>query len=178
VVQVIIWPKTVRFQRVLGKNCGGTPAAKPVSRYMLTIEQSRVEEKIIPLFTETTLDLRFPCGLLGFEQVKEFKLHAFSDLHPFLWLEAVNGDGLCFLVVPPSYVVESYQLELSDEDTAFLSLANPNDALVLNIATFHPDSSMTINLKGPIIYNRFTNVARQIVPKNASALSIKHPLGN
>jgi flagellar assembly factor FliW len=145
---------------------------------MLTIEQNRVEEKIVPLFTETTLDLRFPSGLLGFEQVKNFKLHAYSDLHPFLWLEAINGNGLCFLVVPPSYVVESYQIELSDDDVAFLGLTGPEDAVVLNIATFHPDSSITVNLKGPIVYNRQSKVGRQIVPKNASVLSIKHPLGN
>ena len=145
---------------------------------MLTIQHNRVEEKIIPLFTETAVDLRFPCGLLGFEQVKQYKLHAFPDLHPFLWLEAQDGNGLCFLVVPPSYVVEFYSIELSDEDVGFLGLSEPDDALVLNVATFHPDASITVNLKGPIVYNRHTFVARQVVPKNAAALSIKHPLGN
>lgn len=161
---------------------GGKPAgigdARLFLAHMLTIEQNRVEEKIIPLFTETTIDLRFPCGLLGFEQVKEFKLHAYSDLQPFLWLEAINGNGLCFLVVPPSFVVSAYQIELTDDDVAFLGLDDPDDAVVLNIATFHSDASITVNLKGPIIYNKFTHVARQIVPKNASVLSIKHPLGN
>ena len=145
---------------------------------MLTIQQNRVEEKIIPLFTETASDLRFPCGLLGFEQVKNYKLHAFSDLHPFLWLEGQSGNGLCFLVVPPSYVVEFYHIELSDEDVGFLNLSDPDDAVVLNIATFHPDGSITVNLKGPIVYNRHALIARQVVPKNAAALSIKHPLGN
>ena len=145
---------------------------------MLTIEQNRVEEKIIPLFTETTLDLRFPCGLLGFEQIKNYQLHAFPDIHPFLWLEAQDGNGLCFLVVPSPYVVESYHIELTDEDVNFLGLSVPEDAAVLNIATFHPDGSITVNLKGPIVHNRNTMVARQVVPKNAAALSIKHPLGN
>ena len=145
---------------------------------MLTIEQNRVEEKIIPLFTETTLELRFPCGLLGFEQIKNYKLHAFPDIHPFLWLEAREGNGLCFLVVPSSYVVDSYHIELTDEDVSFLGLSDEEDAVVLNIATFHPDGSITVNLKGPIVHNRHSLVARQVVPKNASALSIKHPLGN
>lgn len=145
---------------------------------MLTIQQNRVEEKIIPLFTETVVELRFSCGLLGFEHIKQYKLHAFPDLHPFLWLEGQGGNGLCFLVVPPSYVVEFYQIELSDEDVSFLDLSEPADAVVLNIATFHPDGSITVNLKGPLVYNRHTFVARQVVPKNAAALSIKHPLGN
>ncbi len=145
---------------------------------MLTIQQNRVEEKIISLFTETAVELRFPCGLLGFEHIKHYKLHAFPDLHPFLWLEGQEGNGLCFLVVPPSYVVESYQIELSNEDVSFLDLKLPGDAVVLNVATFHPDGSITVNLKGPLVYNRNTLVARQSVPKNASTLSIKHPLGN
>lgn len=145
---------------------------------MLTIQQNRVEEKIIPLFTETVVELTFPCGLLGFEQIKQYKLHAFPDLHPFLWLEGQEGNGLCFLVVPPSYVVEFYQIELSDEDVSFLELREPADAVVHNVATFHPDGSITVNLKGPLVYNRHTFMARQVVPKNAAALSIKHPLGN
>jgi flagellar assembly factor FliW len=145
---------------------------------MLTIQQNRVEEKIIPLFNETVLDLQFPCGLLGFEQVKTYRLHSFADLHPFLWLEGQSGNGLCFLVVPPSYVVESYSVELTDDDVEFLGLSSPDDAMLLNIATFHPNGSITVNLKGPIIYNRTTLIARQVVPKNAATLSIKHPLGN
>lgn len=145
---------------------------------MLTIQQNRVEEKIIPLFAEAAVDLRIPCGLLGFEQIKSYRLHAFPDIHPFLWLEAQEGNGLCFLVVPPPYVVEFYQIELSDEDVGFLGLSEPEDAVVLNIATFHPNGSITVNLKGPIVYNQHTLVARQVVPKNAASLSIKHPLGN
>jgi flagellar assembly factor FliW len=145
---------------------------------MLTIQQNRAEEKVIPVFSEAALEVRFPCGLLGFEQVKQYKLHAFPDLHPFLWLEGQDGNGLCFLVVPPSYVVEYYQIELSDEDVNFLGLEEPEDGVVLNVATFHPDGSITVNLKGPLIYNRNTLVARQVVPKNAATLSIKHPLGN
>ncbi|MBM3832076.1 MAG: flagellar assembly protein FliW [Verrucomicrobia bacterium] len=145
---------------------------------MLTIQHNRVEEKIIPLFTETALDLRFPCGLLGFEQIKSYKLHAFPDIHPFLWLEGQSANGLCFLVAPPSCVVEFYHIELSADDVSFLNLTEPDDAVVLNIATFHPDGSITVNLKGPIVYNKYALIARQVVPKNASILSIKHPLGN
>ena len=145
---------------------------------MLTIEQNRVEENVIPLFTENAIELRVPCGVLGFEQVKEYKLHAFPDIHPFLWLEAVGGGELCFLVVPPQHVVESYNIELSDEDVAFLGLESDEEAVVLNIATFHPDGSITVNLKGPIVYNKRSLLGRQVVPRNAATLSIKHPIGN
>lgn len=146
---------------------------------MLTIEHNRVEERSAPVESQASpVSLEFPCGVLGFENVKHYRLHAFADTHPFLWLESQEGNGLCFLVVEPSYVVESYQIELTDEDVGFLELKDPKDAAVLNIATFHPNGAVTVNLKGPIVYNKHTFVARQVVPKNATSLSIKHPLGN
>ena len=146
---------------------------------MLTIEQNRVEEQIAPAAVQTSpVRLDFPCGLLGFENIKEYRLHAFPDTHPFLWLESKDGDGLCFLVVEPTYVVNSYQIELTDEDVGFLDLKVPEDAIILNIATFHSNGAITVNLKGPLVYNRHTLVGRQVVPKNAPSLSIKHPLGN
>jgi flagellar assembly factor FliW len=145
---------------------------------MLTIQQNRAEKNVIPLVKESALPLRFPGGLLGFEEIKEYKIHPFPDLHPFLWLEGQSNAGQCFLVISPSYAVESYQIELSDEDVEFLELKEPEDAVVLNIATFFPDGSITVNLKGPVIYNRHTLTARQVIPKNAAALPINHPISN
>ena len=146
---------------------------------MLTIEHNRLEERIIPAAVPSSpVTLEFPCGILGFEHVKQYRLHAFADTHPFLWLEAQDGDGLCFLVAEPQYLVDSYQIELTDEDVSFLDLKDPADAAVLNIATFHSNGAVTVNLKGPLVYNRHTFVGRQVVPKNATSLSIKHPLGN
>jgi len=37
---------------------------------------------------------------------------------------------------------------------------------------------VTVNLKGPIIFNQQTGKARQIVPLNAAELSLSHPMGN
>ena len=45
-------------------------------------------------------------------------------------------------------------------------------------ATWHPDESVTVNLKDPIIYNEKTRQARQVVPKKAAELSLAHPMGN
>jgi len=50
--------------------------------------------------------------------------------------------------------------------------------VVLNIATYHPDETVTVNLKGPIVYNQVTKAARQVVPRNAADLSLAHPVGN
>jgi flagellar assembly factor FliW len=146
---------------------------------MLTIENKRTETgspadaKVVEMGTE----LYFPSGLLGFELNKQFELFIDPELSPYQWLKGMDADQ-SFLVIPPSYVVENYSIDLADEDVALLGLENPNDAMVLNIATYHVDETVTVNLKGPLVYNKNTNSARQVVPRNAADLSLAHPMGN
>lgn len=146
---------------------------------MLTIEQNRAKASQT---TETTpavesVDLTFPSGLLGFEGNKQFKLLSDVDLAPYKWLKGMDADQ-SFLVIPPPFATATYSVVLSDEDVACLGLNNPGDAVVLNIATYHPDETVTVNLKGPIVFHKETRVARQVVPLNASQHSLAHPMGN
>jgi flagellar assembly factor FliW len=150
---------------------------------MITIEKTRTEgpvqvpdrEGLAP--AETGVELHFPAGLLGFEANEHFRLIRDEDLEPYQWMKGLD-DEQAFLVIPPGYVVDNYNIEISDEDQALLNLKNPDDAMVLNIATWHPDETVTINLKGPIVYNKDTLQARQVIPLNALDLSLAHPMGN
>ena len=146
---------------------------------MLTIENKRTEtgSPTDAKAVETGSELYFASGLLGFELNKQFELITDPELSPYQWLKGMDADQ-SFLVIPPSYVVENYSIDLADEDVALLGLENPNDAVVLNIATYHVDETVTVNLKGPIVYNTNTKAARQIVPRNAADLSLAHPMGN
>jgi flagellar assembly factor FliW len=38
------------------------------------------------------------------------------------------------------------------------------------------DGRATINLKGPIVLNRQTLIAKQVIPLNATTYSVAHPL--
>ena len=146
---------------------------------MLTIENKRTatgtltEAKAV----DKGAALYFASGLLGFEMNKQFELITDPELSPYQWLKGMDADQ-SFLVIPPSYVVENYSIDLADEDVALLGLENPNDAVVLNIATYHVDETVTVNLKGPLVYNTVTKAARQVVPRNAADLSLAHPMGN
>ena len=146
---------------------------------MLTIENKRTEtgSPTDAKAVETGSELYFASGLLGFELNKQFELVTDPELSPYQWLKGMDADQ-SFLVIPPSYVVENYSIDLADEDVALLGLENPDDAVVLNIATYHVDETVTVNLKGPIVYNTSTKAARQIVPRNAADLSLAHPMGN
>ena len=146
---------------------------------MLTIENKRTEtgSPTDAKAVETGSELYFASGLLGFELNKQFELITDPELSPYQWLKGMDADQ-SFLVIPPSYVVENYSIDLADEDVALLGLENPDDAVVLNIATYHVDETVTVNLKGPIVYNTVTKAARQVVPRNAADLSLAHPMGN
>ena len=127
----------------------------------------------VPVKTENVIHM--PAGLLGFENVKRFVLLTSPEEAPFSWLQAVGDPNLAFLVVSPFEAVPDYQPDLSDEDAKYLGLKNPEDALIYNIVTLRQGEA-TMNLKGPIVINKFTLRGKQVVLQNASAWSVRHPL--
>lgn len=125
--------------------------------------------------TEAT-ELRLPGGLLGFEPMKDYLLIANPDEQPFLWLQVKNDPTLAFVVVDPFLVAPDYQPDIPQADVESIGLNEAGDALLLNIVTVHGQTRATVNLKGPIVINRHTRVARQVVIANAVEYSVKHPL--
>ena len=123
---------------------------------MLTLQENKAQRKIESQEVSFPLSLAFPSGILGFEEIKEYALQPLPDLEPFFWMEGGNESKQAFLLVPPSHVLETYSIEVSQEDVDFLSLQNTEDALIFNIVTYGPNQTMTVNLKGPILVNRHT----------------------
>ena len=120
--------------------------------------------------------IQMPLGLLGFEQFKRFALVTNPSEEPFLRLRAVDDPKLAFLVLSPFVVLPSYQPEIADEDAQFLSLKGPEDTLIFNVVTVRSAQQVTVNLKGPIVLNRRTLRAKQVIPLNAPDYSVAHPL--
>lgn len=134
------------------------------------------EQTALTIKSENVIEL--PSGLLGFEQIKKYVLLSTPEEAPFLWLQMLDDPNLAFLVVSPCAVVADYQPEISDEDSEYLGLQSPRDAIVFNIVTTRQDTKTTVNLKGPIVINRFTLVGKQLVPKNAADYSLTHELAD
>lgn len=122
--------------------------------------------------------VNLPDGLVGFPEYKSFDLLFVPDQLPFIWLRLHGPDPLHFVVIEPTGIIPDYEVELFDEDAAFLGISSSADAMVLNIVTVRPglQSSATVNLTGPIIVNRRTGVAKQCVLANYSRYSAHHPL--
>ena len=55
-------------------------------------------------------------------------------------------------------------------------LTDPEDAMILNIVTLRPEGQASVNLKGPIVVNRHTLRAKQVIPTNAVDYILRHPI--
>jgi flagellar assembly factor FliW len=138
---------------------------------MTGLETSDLE--CVPVNSENVIHM--PSGLLGFENLKRFIVLSNPEEAPFSWLQVIDDNSLAFLVLPPFEAIPEYQPELSDDDVTYLGLKKAEDALIYNIVTLRPGNA-TINLKGPIVINRFTLRGKQVVLQNASKWSVRHPL--
>lgn len=120
--------------------------------------------------------LRMPDGLLGVESCQQVRLTTRPEEAPFLWLEWVDGSKTALLAMPPSILYPTYQPEIGPNDAKCLGVNTPADAWMLNLVTLYQDGRATINLQGPIVINRKSLVARQVVPVNVLHFNLHHPL--
>ncbi len=134
-----------------------------------------IETETLPVEARRDL-VRMPNGMLGFEHIKNYVLSTNPEEHPFAWLQVQDDTALAFVVVDPFIALPSYQPDIPQVDVEFLNLKNPDDALLLGIVTIHNDQRASVNLKGPIVINRHTHVAKQVIIANAAAYSVTHPL--
>lgn len=121
--------------------------------------------------------VHMPDGMLGFEHCKRFVLLEDDPNTPLKWLQAVEDPGIAFIVVNPLDFVPDYNFDLSDEDAGTLSLASPEQAVVLTTVSVHTeDEKVTTNLLGPIVINSSTLDAKQVVLQD-DRYGTKHLIG-
>jgi flagellar assembly factor FliW len=120
--------------------------------------------------------LQIRSGLLGFEKYQQYVLTGKTEELPFLWLTSVEKPELKFLVVPSAKAVADYRPEINDADVKLLNLNSSSDAMVLNIVTLRGNGQATINLKGPVVFNRHTLQAKQVILVNAAKYDTQYPL--
>jgi len=122
--------------------------------------------------------IEFPGGIVGFPQFTRAEIVYQPEQLPFMWLRGTEGEPISFLVVEPAGLVPDYELELSDADVEFLGITDSTQALVLNIANVVNEGSKKIllNLIGPIVVNRQTLKAKQVIIGNCHKYSARHVL--
>lgn len=123
------------------------------------------------------VEITFPAGLPGFPHAHRFRLEPWGPAgSPFLLLSALDHAEIGFVVVPPWVFYPEYDFELDAPSSERLRLEKADDAIVLAVVTLSEDPEhATLNLLGPIVVNRSTHEAAQVVLP-ASGYSVRAPL--
>ena len=123
--------------------------------------------------------LTFAAGIVGFPDHHRGEVFHLPGQFPFQWLR-LHGPAapMYFVLIEPAGLVRDYSPELFDDDAVSLGIETAADALVYNVVTARkpPQGRTTVNLVGPIIVNRHTGAARQVVIANHAQYDARHPL--
>lgn len=108
--------------------------------------------------------LTFARPLLGLEGSTRYAVNPLGpDWEPYTSLVSLDEPALAFLVVPPGVLFEDYVIEIPEEDCTQLELEDANDVLVLVIVRRRGVPTPVVNLVAPIVVNRRTRMAAQVV---------------
>ncbi len=121
--------------------------------------------------------IEFEAGLPGFPSARRFRLEDLGEaLRPFRRLRSLGEPDISFTVVEPGLLFPDYSVEIDDEHQASLGITSADDVVTLVLITVpRPPLPATANLLGPIVINRRTGAAAQVV-QHRSVYKVAQPL--
>jgi flagellar assembly factor FliW len=104
----------------------------------------------------------FTEGFPGFEDLRGVSARCQPELEPFFLLEALPPSDLFLVCIDPFLICPDYEPRLSANDLAHLGLTHADAAVFAVPVSLSPDmTSATANLRGPLVFNRRTGLAKQ-----------------
>jgi flagellar assembly factor FliW len=108
--------------------------------------------------------VHFPAGIVGFKELKRFRLLEPAGAYPFKFLQAIGYEEYSFVCIDVGAIKPDYELPLSPEDAEFLAAEAQDDVMILAIVVIPEEPrQMTANLAGPLVINKSSLKARQLV---------------
>ncbi len=124
-------------------------------------------------------NITFKREIYGFESIRDFKLTKASEKedNPFMLLKA-KDDSVTFVLLDPKMFDENYAPPISQELANILEIKASDNIITLAIVVI-PNSieEMTINLRSPIIINRDSGNAVQLILDD-ERYSVRHKILN
>lgn len=114
--------------------------------------------------TEEKIPIRFPNGIYGFEDVKEFLLLQEDDNRVIWSLQAADRPYPAIIVVDPALVSPGYAPKLSAADLRALGDPAPGDLCFLAVAVIRKKlEDSVVSLRSPIVINVKNRIGMQII---------------
>ena len=120
--------------------------------------------------------IEFAAGIPGFPTARRFQLEDLGEaLRPFQRLRSVGEAEVSFTVAPAG-LFPDYSVEIEDDHQVALDVSSADDVVVFVVITVpKPPMPPTANLLGPIVVNRHTGAAAQVV-QHKSNYKVAEPL--
>ncbi|OPX24493.1 MAG: hypothetical protein B1H02_03360 [Candidatus Latescibacteria bacterium 4484_107] len=122
--------------------------------------------------------LRFPDGIIGFEELKRYVILEVEEYGPFRILLSLDDPEVGFPLIDPALFFPDYTPNIPPSDLKRLSLPSMDEGRIFCIVTLRkPEESSTVNLRGPIVIHPETRIARQTILTQA-AYPVDQPIIN
>ncbi|GDX95258.1 flagellar assembly factor FliW [Planctomycetia bacterium] len=118
--------------------------------------------------------LNFSSGLPGLEDSRQWALLADAANDALGWLQSVARGDVALAVVSPRRFVPDYQVRIPRSELSPLALADVRQAQVV-VVVGRNGTSLTLNLKAPIVINLENRTGRQVVA--SGDLPLQYELG-
>lgn len=117
--------------------------------------------------------IRFPLGLVGFEDSQDWIILADNQDESLGWLQSTVQADLAFAVVSPRRYVPGYRVRVSPDQAETLCLEACQQTFVLVIVSQH-EEDLSVNLRAPILINLTARIGRQVITTDDQPL--RHPI--
>lgn len=96
----------------------------------------------------------FHDGMIGFERFKKYVLIESPEMPLVLWLQSMEEPSIAFPLMEPSFFRPDYKANVGDANKHRIQLEAGERTKVMLVMTIPADmTSMTVNLKAPVIFN-------------------------
>ncbi|WP_372999318.1 flagellar assembly protein FliW [Lutispora sp.] len=103
----------------------------------------------------------FEDGIPGFKEHSRYALIHDGE-SDFSYLQSVDTQNICFILVPPAVIIGNYDIEVSEDTVEKLEIEKEEYVSLYTILTIPEDiNNMTANLKAPIVINMKNNKGKQ-----------------
>ena len=108
--------------------------------------------------------ITFNDGLLGFDNLKRYFIVDPGDSTLILWLQSIDDGNVAFPIIEPKIFKPDYIAKLVPSDLVALEMDTVNNSKIYCVITIPSDvTTMTANLKAPVIINSDKKIAKQVV---------------
>ncbi len=121
--------------------------------------------------------IRFPEGLLGFPEQKDYVIIEHGPGSPFYWLQSLVIPDLCFVMIDPFVIKNDYLEDIPYAKKKIFEGKNNENICVFALVSIAQGErkSMTVNLLGPIVVDIKRHSGRQAI-LSSSGYSHQHAL--